>query len=443
MIRDYQQVGLMRRTFGALGRRSRSDIENFRDRQVREIVAHAYANVPFYHRLYDEHGVTPSKVRGMGDLPMLPTITKQDLQRTPIEDSVARRVDISRLHARRTSGTSGEPLTIRRTPSESRLLRMYYFQAFRSIGVRPRELAAGVRLKRPGSAAEPEKFLRRVANKLKVYPTADLIAENPAQILSALKELAPEILGDMPGRLSYVASRWSESDLDYVANAPWPRLIVLGGERLTSSVRSHLSQVFRARVLDMYSSVEFNLIASECPATGAYHVADETVAFEILDGNRVVQPGEVGQPVCTALHSFASPLIRYPLGDLVTAGNTQCECGVSLSTITNIQGRVANYFELPDGLLTHNAKIEEAVAFAAPWVRQTQVSQPAPDILAIRVAPLRDSSAEDVERLRAYIDEFLDNRVKVDVIIDSELAPEDWGKFRSVIRPRDAKPTTH
>jgi phenylacetate-CoA ligase len=347
-------------------------------------------------------------------------------------------MDLSRLRKRMTTGTSGEPLAIRKTTAEARLLRLYYFQTFRSLGVRRGELAARVRLSRPGDPEPPEKPLRKLANYLRLYPRADIIAETSTFALNEFKRLTPGIIGGTPGRLSLFVSQWSEPDKAHVRNAPWPRLVIVGGERLSTSVRSHLGEVFNARVLDMYSSTEFNLIASECPSTGAYHVTDETVALEILDGDTIVAPGGIGQPVGTALHSFASPLIRYPLGDLVTRGSNRCDCGATLSTIENIQGRLLNLLVLPQGMLFNDAKILEAVAYSSPWVRQVQVFQPQTDALTVRIAPLRDPTEEEVEHVRTYLEAFLGNLVTVDVVIDWGLGRHEGEKFRSVVRPDGA-----
>jgi phenylacetate-CoA ligase len=441
-MKNYPPIGIALRTAGKLGRRSLADVENFRDRRIRALVTHAYENVPFYRRLYDEHGVRASMVRGTADLPMLPRITKHDLQSVPVSERIASGLDISRLHMRCTTGTTGEPLEVYRTPSESRVLGLYYFQAFRSLGVRRSDLAAGIALPRPGEVHRYP-FFRRVANRAGLFPVANVLAENAADALAEFKRLRPSIIGGIPGRISLFAASWTEAEKEFVRNAPWPRLIITGGERLKHPVRSHLSHAFGARVFDMYSNVEFHLIASECPSTGEYHVSDETVAMEILDGDKPVSEGETGQPVMTALHQFASPLIRYEISDRVTKGKNVCDCGVSYSTIKSVHGRSMDFFTLPDGSVFHDVKLEEAVAFSAPWARQLQVRQQYPDHIVIKLAPFGDVPDGGVEKVRTYLANFMSNRATVDVVIEPSLGPAPHeAKFRSMIRARDAEPTT-
>ncbi len=157
--------------------------------------------------------------------------------------------------------------------------------------------------------------------------------------------------------------------------------------------------------------------------------AEVVVALEVLSDSEQATPGQTGNPVGTALHSFASPIIRFPLGDTLTAGHSTCTCGVNLSTIADIQGRSMDYFEFPDGTITHDQKIEEAVAHGAQWVRQIRLAQPEPDRLMLTLAPLRDPSAEELNHLRNYLEKFLDHAVRVDIRIDADLGPENGEKM--------------
>jgi hypothetical protein len=100
-----------------------------------------------------------------------------------------------------------------------------------------------------------------------------------------------------------------------------------------------------------------------------------------------------------------------------------------------------DYLELPDGTITHDQKIEEAVGHAAGWVRQIQVSQPAIDRLVLRLAPLRTPSADELDRVRTYLEQFLNHAVKVEVTIDPNLGPQGGEKFLSMIPLRNASST--
>jgi phenylacetate-CoA ligase len=70
----------------------------------------------------------------------------------------------------------------------------------------------------------------------------------------------------------------------------------------------------------------------------------------VLDENdRHVSPGEVGRAVLTSLYNYATPFIRYEIGDYVRLGTGPCPCGRTLPVLTEILGRQRNMITLPDG----------------------------------------------------------------------------------------------
>ena len=87
----------------------------------------------------------------------------------------------------------------------------------------------------------------------------------------------------------------------------------------------------------------------QCPDNDHYHIQSESVLLEVLnDDDQPCEPGEIGRVVVTSLHNFATPLIRYEIGDLAELGN-QCACGRGLPVINQIMGRVRNMLTYPNG----------------------------------------------------------------------------------------------
>ena len=61
--------------------------------------------------------------------------------------------------------------------------------------------------------------------------------------------------------------------------------------------------------------------------------------LEILDeAGRPCGPGETGRVVLTDLHNFATPLIRYEIGDYAEAAGP-CPCGRGLPVATRLRGQ--------------------------------------------------------------------------------------------------------
>src|SRR3954471_5943981 len=83
--------------------------------RIRHQLAYVYAELPFYRRLYDEHGLHPDDVRTFEDFTTkVPVVTKaalvEDQRRHPPFGSYAGSFaadDLARIHG--SSGTSGTP----------------------------------------------------------------------------------------------------------------------------------------------------------------------------------------------------------------------------------------------------------------------------------------------------------------------------------------------
>ena len=92
---------MLREWIGFWGR-PRADpkaIRAWRDRKVRKLVRHAWENVPYYRRLFEEAGVRPEEIRRAEDLGRIPVTTKQQRQLLPMEDKMARGVSLKRCVA--------------------------------------------------------------------------------------------------------------------------------------------------------------------------------------------------------------------------------------------------------------------------------------------------------------------------------------------------------
>jgi phenylacetate-coenzyme A ligase PaaK-like adenylate-forming protein len=110
---------------GLVSEWDREEIRQYQSRQLRALVRHAYERVPYYRRLFDQARLKPDQVRTLDDLARRPPTSRTDLQGLPEQDIVARGFDPEKLVVHRTSGSSGEPLSIRRTWFEDRLLQAY------------------------------------------------------------------------------------------------------------------------------------------------------------------------------------------------------------------------------------------------------------------------------------------------------------------------------
>ena len=165
--------------------------------------------------------------------------------------------------------------------------------------------------------------------------------------------------------------------------------------------------------LSNYSAGEVGAIAFECKTNAGYlHVAHSNVIVECDQKLTTTFEGEtIGRLLITHLHSYATPIIRYDIGDFGKL-HDQCPCGHNGPTLSHIFGRGKHFLRHPDGkymafyLLTRY--VREAVDFEECRFRQDAI-----DTITVEIGGRESLSSEEEERLKALITASTDPVFKV------------------------------
>jgi phenylacetate-CoA ligase len=406
---------------------ARDKIVAFQNKQLRRLITHAYENVPYYRKLFDRNGLRPNDIQSVADLSAIPITSKRDLQLLPAEEVVARGVNPKNLIAHRTSGSSGEPFTIRHTWLEERILFLFRLRSMHYLGQRPTDKVANIGLIRPKDPNDNQ-VITQILQAIGLYRRVRINRLLPLEnIVSALRHFRPDILTGPPVVLSRLAQIIGNEDRLVIR----PRSVRVNGEVLTPIMRREIAEAFKTPVFDTYGSREFSMIAWECKKTDELHTCDDNLILEVLNDGRPAASGERGEVVGTNLHSFAMPFIRYRLGDIVTKGAETCQCGQPFSTIRAIQGRMLDYFPLPGGRVIHPYEITLfIVRNAAPWIRQYQLTQEREDRVILRVVPSTTPTPQELVQLHESVTAVLGQGVEFQVILVPEIQLEPSCKFR-------------
>jgi len=165
------------------------------------------------------------------------------------------------------------------------------------------------------------------------------------ELLDALVQHKPSYLLTNPMSLKLIAQAQMEKPRKI---SPIEQILTLA-DRVDDSLREIVLKAFNAKIVDRYSSVEFGMIALQCPEHNHLHVIVPNVHLEVVDEkNKPIPIGEPGRVLITGLHTFAMPMIRYEQGDIVTLGKT-CDTGITWPVIESVHGRVRSYIDGPDG----------------------------------------------------------------------------------------------
>jgi phenylacetate-CoA ligase len=200
------------------------------------------------------------------------------------------------------------------------------------------------------------------------------------------------------------------------------------GSPVGPELRALCAAVFGAAVIDIYSTIEAGYLALQCPTGPHYHVQAEDVLVEILDdaGNDCA-PGQTGRVVVTPLHEYATPLIRYAIGDHAVPG-PPCGCGRGLPVIARILGRTRNMLRLPSGELRFPGFSLYRLSELAPVI-QVQAIQTAPDRIEVRLAVRRPLTASEEATARALLAEALGGDFAIAISTCDEIPRAANGKF--------------
>jgi len=190
---------------------------------------------------------------------------------------------------------------------------------------------------------------------------------------------------------------------------------------------------FGARLVDHYGAREVGEIACTCPQYGpAKHVAADTMLVEIVrpDGG-LAAPGEMGSVVVTPFYNYATPFIRYDVGDFAIQGPAACACGRSLPLIERVLGRQHALFHFKDGTARFPVGLN-GMRRHVPWL-QMQMAQTALDRFEVRYVPSPGAGAPDFEAARRIARRALHPDAIIEFMALDRIEPGPGGKFEDLI----------
>ena len=333
-----------------------------------------------------------------GGLAALPPLSRRDLQ-APAEEVACAEVprDHLPLNQTSTSGATGEPVAVRRT-AITRLVWMA--MTMRDHVWHGRDFSGRLAVVRAQGDEGTQEDWGPPANLLyRTGPTLRLRnATDAAEQAARLVPFKPDALLIYPSSLAALVDHCRAKSLKLEGL----RHIRTIGETLPDALRAAASEYFGAKVEDSYTSQEIGYMALECPESGRYHVMAENALIEVIDENGAAcRPGETGRVVVTDLHNFATPMIRYAIGDFAEVAEP-CPCGRGLPTLTRIKGRERNLVLMPDGTRRWPLTGYWRYRDIAP-VRQYQFIQTGRETIEVRFVADRALTPDEEAGLRETI----------------------------------------
>jgi phenylacetate-coenzyme A ligase PaaK-like adenylate-forming protein len=388
--------------------------ENWQNRRLTHLLRHAQARSAFWRNRL------PSRTLNYGMMKYVPVQSRQDIAaQANLEGSLMAGPGNAPVSSYASTGSTGVPVKVYVCPENG------YYTTIRSLA---------------------QYFINNLS-----------LAEDRVQIIPAIsrtklenKSLAVEAAESWAGPLSKVfrngsarkiihqydddalIEELSKSRFGYLvcANRYLDILIEKGGvelvERLGIKLWLHLSDyrdpeivealtAIGVRSLSNYSAGEIGPIAFECAKQqGHFHVAHTNVVVECDRQTTATFNGEsLGRLLITHLHSYATPIIRYDIGDFGQL-HQHCPCGHDGPTISNMFGRGKHFLRHPSGKLLPFYISTRTLLETLPF-KEVRFRQDTVDTISVEIGGREKITADEEANLRRLVIAATDAAFNIDI----------------------------
>lgn len=407
-------------------------------RQLKTILCHAAETIPFYADRFAKAGFDPAGDITPDTLRQLPILARTDYQAAALDTAPGViPADHGQHGPIKSSGSTGRPVTVVKSALSNLFLiatelrgHLWHKRDFskklaviryleKSVAMAP----DGREAKSWGPAAEllyldlGPMVMLNIASKLK--DQADwLIRHNPEYLLS------------YPSNLQALGEYFEQQGL----TLPALRQVCTVSELVSDRLRDTMRRVWNVPVKDLYSCEEAGCLAHQCPDFDHYHVQSENVYLEIVDEDGApCKTGETGRVLVTTLHNFATPLVRYEVGDFAEWG-TPCPCGRGLPVITRIHGRHRNRLALPNGTSEFPYLGEYAdYRQITTAIRQFQFIQHSVAEVEMKLVVAEPLTSEQETKIKELIVRCLGHPFRISVSYHDDIPRSATGKFEEFL----------
>lgn len=327
----------------------KAKLSEFQEKHLKKLLLHAYKNVPYYHRIFDEIGLIIDGRVNLSKFNKIPILTK-DIIRKHYTELLSKDYTTKNWYYKESGGSTGEPIRIIQDDVYSHWRdaaeRFYYVNMLNIDEFSCKKIViwgswSDLFQSTKGLKAKISNLVKntKLLNCLKM--TEDDI-ERYIQIINSYK---PDLIRGYSSSL-YELCRYAEKKNLKVYT---PNIVIGTAETLTSEMREKIETVFKTKLFNFYGAREVSSIAGECKE-GLMHIFSFYNNIEILDGeNKYVKEGEEGRVIVTNLHNYSMPIIRFEIGDMAVLGPKRCKCGNLLPTLEKVTGRITECFVKEDG----------------------------------------------------------------------------------------------
>jgi len=404
-------------------------IQEYQNSKFKDIIQHAYDNVPYYNRLLNEYGYKPSDFKETSDLIKLPILRKDEIKKN-FNDFLAKNYRQYNPVDRYTGGTTGAAFHLYNDLNSWAInwatkIRTYSWGGY-EFGKDKLGVMAGGSLLPSKKGGVKNRIWRWVNNyfTMPITQMTDASLENYANILER-KHI--RFLRGYPSAIYTLAKYLSERNRKINISA-----VFSTAEMLHDHQRILIEKTFNCKCFDQYGCADGMGGANECNHHIGMHINIDTSLMNVIDndGNEV-KHNEEGEIVLTSFYDKAMPLIRYAPGDYAIKSEDKCSCGRTLPMIKKIIGRTSDLIKLSNGINLNGLSIPFEV-----WsdkIERFQIVQTKPNAVEVVLIKKQSYTQKDETQVLEMMNYNCGSGIDIQVkYVDNILLPES-GKFRYVI----------
>lgn len=280
----------------------------------------------FYKNLYQQSGINLKDIQDLSDIKKLPIITRKDLQNN--EDEIfygSKKLKVNGY----TSGTTGSPLVIYRTPLNI-VTEQAYVMYYRSInGYKMGQPYLSIR----GTLDRNTKFkFFKKANTLYIS-SPNINAGTIEFYYKLIRDHNPVAVEAFPSYLYKVCQEMEKKGLEWkIPNA------FTSSETLYDFERKKIESFLNTNIHDLYGNAERTIMLTE-DQNGKYS-PPPLYSINEFEEDRIIT---------TALTNKSFPFIRYEVNDKILVNGNDLMQNIVAPDIVQIDGRAADTLDLKDG----------------------------------------------------------------------------------------------
>ena len=405
-----------------------SQLEELQQEKLRVLLEHAYKNVPYYRKVFDNLGLKPKDIQDKEDLTRLPLLRKEDIIKNP-STLIAKNISKKELMPMTTSGTTGSPLKLFKDKNEVAYKAAARHRQQKIFGFKHGDKVVSIRGHSFSRKRKFQGLFTRIVRNEWIPYGYDTSEAKVGKLVEKIREYNPKFIRGYPSSIYLLAKYMENNGIEDLQ----PESVWLGYEIGFNFQRKLIEEQFNCKVFDVFGLRESAIYAFECNEHAGYHLASENGIIEILrkDGSHA-SSGELGAVAFTDFTNFATPLIRYLTEDVAIYSGKLCPCGRGLPVIIkSVEGRFSDCistskgYVLPGIIVDFFSKIET--------IKDFQVIQKTRERIVAEVVREENYSINNTDFVISGMQKLVGSDVNIEVEYVDSVPLTTSGKKRFVI----------